>query len=207
MDLSIQPYDFLMLAVLVLSTVFGAWKGMAWQLAALASLVLSTLVALRFGSTLAPFLDVREPWNYCAAVLILYVAASLVIWVVFRMVADFIDRVRLSEFDRQVGAMFGLAKGVIWCMLITFFAVTLSDPLRSRVLGSRSGYYAALLVHRATPLLPPRVRDVLGRYIEEFDRQLDPGRFAAPEADGKPPLPGGFGEPSTPRSADLRSEK
>jgi len=176
MDL-IQPYDFLMLAVLVLSTVFGAWKGMAWQLAALASLVVSTLVALRFGSTLAPLLDVREPWNYCAAVLILYVAASLVIWVVFRMVADFIDRVQLREFDRQVGAMFGLAKGVLWCMLITFFAVTLTDAMRSHVLRSRSGYYAALLVHRATPLLPTKVRDVLGRYIEEFDRQLAPGQL------------------------------
>jgi membrane protein required for colicin V production len=180
MDFFIQPYDFLMLAVLVLSVAFGAWKGMAWQLAALASLVVSTLVALRFGRTLAPFLDVKEPWNYCAAVLILYVAVSLVIWAIFRMVAEFIDRVRLREFDRQIGATFGLVKGVLWCMLITFFAVTLSDAMRSQVLRSRSGYYAALLVHRATPLLPTKVRDVLGRYIEEFDRQLDPGQLAEP---------------------------
>jgi len=210
MNLPFQPYDFLMLAVLVLSTIFGAWKGMAWQLAALASLVASTLVALRFGSALAPYIDMQEPWNYCVAVLILYVAASLAVWLLFRMVADFIDRVQLREFDRQVGAVFGLAKGVLWCMLITFFAVTLSDAMRARVLRSRSGYYAALLVHRATPLLPIRVRDVLGRYIEEFDRKLEPSHvaephLAEPNARKRTPLKSGLGDLYPARSeADVR---
>ena len=35
----IQPYDFVMLAVLVGTTLFGLWKGMAWQMASLASVV------------------------------------------------------------------------------------------------------------------------------------------------------------------------
>ena len=38
-SLPLQPYDVFMLAVIVLTTIFGAWKGMAWQLASLASLV------------------------------------------------------------------------------------------------------------------------------------------------------------------------
>jgi membrane protein required for colicin V production len=191
-DLPIQFYDLLMLAVLVLSALFGAWKGMAWQLAALASLVVSTLVAIRFGSVLSPYIHVQAPWDYCVAVLILYVAASLVIWLLFRMVADIIDRVQLKEFDHQIGAVFGLAKGVLWCMLLTFFAVNFSDSTRQRVLRSRSGYYAALLVHRGTPLLPEKVRDVLGRYIEQFDRKLDPTELAEPDAvDAEPPLPEG----------------
>ena len=37
-----------------------------------------------------------------------------------------IDRLKLKEFDRQIGAIFGLAKGVLWCAVITFFTVTLS---------------------------------------------------------------------------------
>jgi len=182
-ELPIQPYDLLMLAVLVLSAAFGAWKGMAWQVAAVASLVVSTLVAIRFGTVLSPHIHVEEPWNYCVAVMILYVLVSLMIWLMFRMVADIIDRVQLKEFDRQIGALFGLAKGVIWCMLITFFAVSFSEPTRQKVLRARSGYYAALLVHRGTPLLPERVRAVLGRYIEEFDRKLDPTEMAEPESD------------------------
>ncbi len=191
-DLPVQPYDLLMLAVLIFSAVFGAWKGMAWQLAALASLIVSTLVAIRFAAEVSPYIDVQEPWDYCLAVLLLYVAVSLVIWLLFRMVADIIDRVKLKEFDRQIGALFGLAKGVLWCMLLTFFAVNLSDTARQAVLRSRSGYYAALLVHRGTPLLPDKVRDVLGHYIEQFDRKLDPTELAEPESAGtEPPLPEG----------------
>ena len=96
------------------------------------------------------------------------------IWLLFRFVAGIIDRVRLKEFDRQVGAMFGAAKGVLWCLLITFFAVTLSENARLSVLRSRSGYYTAVLIRRARPVLPQDVRDILGEYIDELDRKLDP---------------------------------
>ena len=166
MDFPLQPYDFLMLAVLVLSALFGAWKGMAWQLAALASLVVSSVVALRFSSVLMVYISLPVPWNRCVAMLLLAVGTSMAIWVIFRFVSRVIDRVRLKEFDRQVGALFGLAKGVLWCVVITFFAVTLSTTGREKVLGTYSGYYTAVLIHRAGPVLPDEVRDVLGRYID-----------------------------------------
>ena len=43
-----QPYDIVMIVVLAGATLFGFWKGMAWQIASLASLVLSTFVAWHF---------------------------------------------------------------------------------------------------------------------------------------------------------------
>ena len=42
-----QTYDMLMLVVLVGATVFGFWKGMAWQIASLASLVVSYFASLQ----------------------------------------------------------------------------------------------------------------------------------------------------------------
>jgi len=173
-SIGLQPYDLLMLAVLILTTVFGAWKGMAWQIASLGSLVISCLVALRLSGPLAPYISRHEPWNRFIAMLILYLVTSLAIWMLFRLVASFIDRVELREFDRQMGALFGLLKGVLLCLVITFFAVTLSEGARQSILKSRSGYYIALLIHRATPAMPQEVRDVLGKYIEQLDRKLDP---------------------------------
>jgi membrane protein required for colicin V production len=173
-DFPLQPYDFLMLAVLALSTIFGAWKGMAWQLAALASLVVSAVVAVQCSGPVAPYFSVEEPWNRYIAMLVLYLATALAIWLLFRLVAGVIDRVRLREFDRQAGALFGAAKGVFWCVVITFFAVTLSESARQHILGTRSGYYTAQLIHRATPILPEEIRATLGKYIEELDRKLDP---------------------------------
>ena len=58
-----QTYDFLMIAVLAAATIFGFWKGLAWQVASLASLVVSYFVALRFAGRLAPMISKHEPWN------------------------------------------------------------------------------------------------------------------------------------------------
>ena len=180
-----QTYDVFMLAVLVLATLFGAWKGMAWQLASLASLVVSFVVAARFSAELAPQISQQEPWNRFVAMLILYAATSAGIWLAFRVVAGVIDRVRLREFDRQMGAFFGLAKGVLLCLVITFFAVTLSETARQGILATRSGHYIALLIEHATPVLPEEVRNVVGKYLDELDRKLDP----ATQPDPLPELP------------------
>lgn len=171
----IQPYDLLMLGVLVGLAVLGAWKGVAWQIAALSSLVVSWIVAVRFGKVLAPFISDSEPWNGFIAMLLLYLGTSLAIWSFFRLVKGMIDRVQLKDFDRQMGALFGLVKGVLWCLLITFFAVTLSETTRQWVLQSRSGYYTALLIQHGTPALPEDVRNVLGKYIKQLDEGLEKG--------------------------------
>jgi len=167
-------YDILMLIVLAGCVLFGAWKGMAWQLASLASLVLSYLVALQFADALAPMIGTEEPWNRFVAMFILYIATSAGIWLAFRIVAGIIDRVKLREFDRQLGALFGGVKGVLLCMAITFFAVTLSSSAREVVLASKSGHYIGMLLHRVHPLIPEGVHEVLHPHFEEFERKLKP---------------------------------
>ncbi|MEX2558846.1 MAG: CvpA family protein [Pirellulales bacterium] len=174
-----QGYDIAMLTVLVGATLFGAFKGMAWQLASLSSLVVSYLVALKFSGTLAPYLSEREPWNRFAAMLLLYLGTSLLIWMAFRLVSGVIDRVKLKEFDRQIGGLFGAAKGVLLCVAITFFAVTLSASGRQMVLESRSGYYIAVLIDRADPIMPREIHEVLGPYLEELEEQLGSRRDEA----------------------------
>ncbi|MEA1949804.1 MAG: CvpA family protein [Planctomycetota bacterium] len=171
---AVDIYDAVMLAVLVMATVWGGYKGMAWQIASLAAIVVSGMVAIRFGATLAPIISDNEPWNRFIAMFVLYLLTSFTIWMMFRFVAGFIDRVKLKEFDRQMGALFGLAKGVLFCVIITFFAVTLSEDLRQTVLGSFSGRAIAILIKNATPVLPEEVTDVLGKYIEDLDRRLNP---------------------------------
>src|SRR5262249_8486767 len=126
-----EIYDICMLVVLVAATVFGAWKGMAWQVAPSASLVLSYPGALKVSDQTAHFFGQQAPLNRFLAMLVLYVSTSLIIWLAFRLVANFINRVKLREFDHQMGALFGAAKGVLWCVAITFFAVTLSTKARS----------------------------------------------------------------------------
>jgi membrane protein required for colicin V production len=168
----IQPYDLLMLAVLVSCILFGVWKGMAWQVAALASVVVSGIIAVHGSQLLTPYFQVNDPWGRIFAMLVLYVVASLVIWLLFRLVKGAIDRVQLKEFDRQLGAMFGLFKGLLYCVLITFFTVTLSESARQVVLMSRSGEYIARGIRKTNPILPADIHALLGKYIDQLDERL-----------------------------------
>ena len=79
-------------------------------MAALASLFASYFVALRFSPALASLFSEHAPWNRFAAMAVLYVLTGGAIWYLFRFVTDFMNRLKLREFDRQLGALFGAPK-------------------------------------------------------------------------------------------------
>ena len=130
-------YDLAMIAVLLIAIALGAYRGLAWQLASLASIVVGYSAALRFAGDVAPLIDIESPWNWVVAMVAIFAAGSLAVWLVFRLVSGFIDRLRLKEFDKQMGGLVGAAKGVLLCLAITFFAVTLHERSRESVLESR----------------------------------------------------------------------
>ncbi len=126
---------------------------------------------------------------------VLYVITAGAIWILFRLVSNIINRVKLQEFDRQLGATFGLAKGILYCVVITFFAVTLSESSRQVVLASHSGDLIARGIRNANPIMPEDVRKYLGEYIDELDKGLHtPPQTAAqqstpPQTNGQNPSP------------------
>lgn len=177
-----QPYDMLMIGVLAAATLLGFLKGMARQIASLAAIVGSYLLALRYSPDLAKHIAQPEPLNRYLAMLAIYLGSSLAIWLVYRQVSQMIERVRLKGFDRQLGALFGAAKGLLLCMAITFFAVTLSTTSREKALASQSGNRISRLMLKAGPLMPKELHATLAPYLEQFERQLEPRRAAPPRA-------------------------
>ena len=168
-----QAYDLFMVIVIVAAVVWGAWKGLAWQLASLASIVASYFVALSFRVPLSKLINASPPWNIFLSMLILFLGTGLVVWIGFNLVSEVIERVKLKEYDRQLGAMFGLAKGVLLCVLITLFAVgLLSEPQRQQICNSKSGYYIAVLLDKADAVIPSELHQVLEPYIDQLDRNV-----------------------------------
>ena len=145
-------------------------------------MIASYIVALTFRQQVAQFIDASPPWNMFVSMLILFLGTSLVVWLGFNLVAEVIEKVKLKEFDRQLGALFGMAKGVLLCVAITFFAVTLSAKARALVLQSRSGHYIAVLLDRAGPVMPRELHEVLGPYLNKLEQELDQGTQPRPAA-------------------------
>lgn len=169
-----QTYDMFMLVVLVGATVFGFWKGMAWQIASIASLVVSYFASLKFAEQLAPLFGQQAPWNKFVAMFAIYVGASFVIWMLFRFVAGAIDKIKLESFDKQLGAMFGFAKGVLLCIGITFFAVTVVPAQADAIVGSQSGHYIVALLDKAHSVFPPEIHQAIDPYLNKIEERLNP---------------------------------
>jgi len=199
-----HPYDILMLIILASALIFGAIKGFAWQVASLASIVVSYLVASYFRNDVAQWINAQPPWNMFLAMLLLYFGTSLAIWMLFRLISSSIDKIRLKEFDRQLGAGFGLLKGAALCCIVTMFAMTLLGPNQKIAIAkSKSGRYIAQALAQAGSIMPNEVKEVIGPYLENVGQQLEQGRLAEDPVglDGGPSTSGwptSSGYPSSP---------
>ncbi|WDQ18299.1 CvpA family protein [Rhodopirellula sp. P2] len=164
-----QTYDILMTIILVGATLLGAIRGFAWQLASIASIVVSYAVAYHYREPFSQNIHAAPPWNQFLAMFILFVGTSFVIWVALRMVSGMIDRMRLKEFDRQAGALFGLAKGALLCTVITLFAVTLfGERIQRAIVASESGRLIARVLAESNSIMPPELDSVVRPYLDQF---------------------------------------
>lgn len=182
--MALEGYDLVMLGILAAAAVLGYFKGMVWQIAWIAGIALSSFVALRFAGPMAPFFGQQAPWNRLIAMLALYVATSLAVWLVFRVISGAISAIHLSAFDHQLGLLLGIAKGGLLCVVVTFFAVTMAPAYRHQIVASRSGRLVAEIIVRADEFLPKDIADTVDPFVKQFEEQFrdGPGGAAQPTA-------------------------
>jgi membrane protein required for colicin V production len=163
-----------MLGILAGAILWGAWKGMAWQVASVASLVLSYVVALKFSEPLAAsgIFGESAPWRRFAAMLALYIVTSAVVWVVFQRISSTLEYLKLGDFDRQLGGVCGAIKGVLLCVAITFFVVTVLPENRAEVLNTHSGRAIGRFLAQADAIMPVELKAELEPYLKPLEEQL-----------------------------------
>lgn len=167
--MSIQIWDLLVVGVIMFSVIRGAVKGLVWQLATIASIVLCFMFAESLSLVLAPMIGLKEPLNRWVAMFLLYLIFSFGAFAVARSMKSLIEEAQFTEYDRHMGAVLGLLKGVGIALILTFFSVTLSEQARDHVMGTVSGRYAAIIMDRLHPVMPSELHAVLEPYIHQLD--------------------------------------
>ncbi len=156
--------DGLLLTVLLLSVLLGAWRGLVYEVLSVASWVAAFVLAQAYADELAlmlPLKGLSPPLQLAAGFLVVFIAVAfaggLLAWLVKKLVAS----VGLRPVDRILGSAFGLARGVV--MLLAFAVVVSMSPLRD-ALWWQGAVVADMLeatLHAIKPLLPEPV----ARYI------------------------------------------
>ena len=156
--------DGLLLAVLLLSVLLGAWRGLVYEVLSVASWVAAFVLAQGYADEAAlmlPLDSLSPPLRLAVGFLVVFIAVAfaggLLAWLVKKLVAS----VGLRPVDRVLGSAFGLARGVV--MLLAFAVVVSMSPMRDAAWWEDSVVADALVgtLHSIKPLLPEPV----ARYI------------------------------------------
>ena len=162
-------YDFVILAILAYTAWQGAQKGLVTQLAWIAAIIL----CFKFADKLAPAIEgqinVEQPLRHWIAMFILYLGFSLGSFLAARVMNSWLEKAEFKDFDRHLGGILGLVKGVAFSMVLTFFALTLSDTLKDVVLSSNSGRAACYILDTVKPITPEYFHEYLVKYEAELE--------------------------------------
>ena len=166
-------FDILALILVGWLTMRGLMRGAIAQVASVASVVISWIIAVKFSPVVAPLVSQEPPWDKVFAMFVLFVASTIAIWLIRGLVNDIIKAIHLKTADRSLGAVLGFVKGILLCSIITFFLVVFSDATRSFVLGSVSGKYFAAGIERASLLVPEDVNEALSKKLAAFRQSIE----------------------------------
>jgi len=160
-------YDAAMAGIIVAGMLWGAWRGVTWQLASIASLVLGYIASHQLSSQLAPRFGSDPVISRTLAMMVIYAAVSggvfLVAWI-FRAI---IRKMKFEAFDRHLGMLLGGMEGAILGVVATFFVVSLSPKTRDPIYSSPSGKLVASLIDAIGPTFKAETGAVLAPFVAE----------------------------------------
>lgn len=174
-------FDLVVAGIVVLAALHGAWKGLAWQLAGIFSLIAGFAVGIPGSAPIAHFFGSSAPLNRFIAVAVIYALVSLGIYLAAFYYREAIQKWKLDNWDRHLGGLLGAVKGYLMCLVLTFFAITLFAGLRAPILTRPSGKLMAYTMHAVHPIWPAGFHAVIHSYIEH-DTEPDEAPAAPPAA-------------------------
>lgn len=154
-------YDAVMVVLVILGMVWGAWRGITWQLASIASLVVGYLVASPVSAQLASGFPGEPIVARSLAMLVVYAGVSGGIFLVAWVIRATLRRLRFQAYDRHLGMVLGGLEGGLIGIVVTLFLVSLAPQTREPVFESPSGRLVGHVLDAFGPVLPAEVRNVL----------------------------------------------
>lgn len=156
--------DWIFLAMLLLSLLIGAWRGLVYEVFSLGTWVAAFVLAQWFAPSAAHYLPMTgatEMVRYAAGFVLVFVAAvfagSILTWLISRM----FQVAGLRPADRVLGAVFGAMRGVV--LLLATAVLVGMTPLKADAwwTESKGAHWATATVKGLKPALPQE----FGKYL------------------------------------------
>lgn len=158
---SLTLFDYIVLAVVLLSVVLGLMRGMVKEVLSLSNWVVAFWVANRFGAQLSVHMDwadgLSEPMRALLGCAAAFVASMVVGAVLIALIGRIVSAAGLGFADRGLGAVFGAARGFFIVMVLLTGAGFTNLPKQPFWREARLAPHAEDAMRAVKPHLPEAV--------------------------------------------------
>ena len=148
--------DYAVIAVLVISIAWGAWRGLVHEVLSLIGWILAFVMGNLFAMPLAEMFPaaMRPELRVVVAFLLIFVGTLVVAALLAALFTKFIKVSVLHSLNRWLGALFGLLRGLLIVVVLAMVAGLTSLPRKPDWTHSATGYSLSQTVVQLKPWLP-----------------------------------------------------
>jgi membrane protein required for colicin V production len=172
-----SAFDLIVIGIVGLSTVFAFWRGLIRVVMSLVALIAAVLAAIQFSPAVATMLQMlgdKPVTRYLAAFALIFIVVALVGALLGWVLSRAIRAIGLGFVDRLLGAVFGVARGVLIVVIAVLLAGLTTLP---REEWWQNALLAPPLVIAALSLRP-WLPQALARRLDYGPGDAKPGRPA-----------------------------
>jgi membrane protein required for colicin V production len=149
--------DYVVIAVIVFSMAWGAWRGLVHEVLSLAGWIMAFIAGNLFAAPLSEMFPaaMRPELRVVVAFALIFVGTLALAALASALVTKFIKVSVLHSLNRWLGALFGLLRGLLILVVLAMVAGLTSLPRKPDWTDSASGYSLAQTVTQLKPWLPP----------------------------------------------------
>lgn len=158
-------YDAAMIGIVIAGMVWGAIRGITWQVASIASLVLGYTLAHTLSGPLSSHFPGEPVVARSLAMLAIYAAVSGGVFLIAWIVRTTLRKLKFEAYDRHLGMLLGGLEGAMIGLVATLFVVSLAPSTRAPIFSSPTGKVVSQVMATIGPVLPPEARNALAPFL------------------------------------------
>ena len=124
-------FDFAVIAILLVSLLFGLWRGLLYEVLSLLGWPLAFMSSNMYADALAQYLLVKhEMLRTTGAYALVFIAVMIAWGVLVWALCKLLKAVGLGRLDRMLGGLFGVFRGVLVVLAVVWLAGVTDIPER-----------------------------------------------------------------------------
>jgi Uncharacterized membrane protein, required for colicin V production len=148
-------FDFVVIGILLLSSLLGLWRGLVYELMAMLGWPLAFVLSRLFAGDIASLLPLKQEAARIAGAYALVFIAALILWsVLTSLLSKLLKAAGSGWSDRVLGGLFGVLRGgIVLLVLVWMVGLTnyFEQPFWREALTSKTLEDAALLTKSWLP--------------------------------------------------------